>query len=173
MSAPMYYSKASKIGVVIEGEGHFEMATPHTAQGHKKKSSPTYERVSAHLRPGVVFVVPAGHPFVTLASPRNNLQILCFEVNARGNKKLTFAGIRIITHNVVFKFQSPVTYCFALLMILTGKKNIVNAMDKEAKELVFNLPAEKVDNIFNREEQFFFAGPENYEEPEERGRAYA
>jgi hypothetical protein len=40
----------------------------------------------------MVFVVPAGHPFVTVASKNNNLNIVCFEVNAQRNKKLAFAG---------------------------------------------------------------------------------
>lgn len=49
----------------------------------------------------------------------------------------------------------------------------MSAMDKNAKELAFNFPAEKVDQIFEREEQFFFPGPENHREREEGGRAYA
>ena len=146
MTAPLYNSKATMIALVIDGEGNFEMACPHISSGSKKKqSSSTYQRISASLRPGVVFVVPAGHPFVTVASKKNNLQIICFVVNARGNKRLTFAG----------------------------KNNIVSAMDRQAKELAFDVPAEKVDNVFDRVEQLFFPGPDNWEESEERGRAYA
>ncbi|KAK4281189.1 hypothetical protein QN277_012712 [Acacia crassicarpa] len=139
MSAPMYNSKAIKIGIVTNGTGRFEMVTPHLSGKQQRKSSPRYERVSGELRPGVVFVVPAGHPWVTMAHRQSNLQILCFEVNARGNVKLAFAG----------------------------KRNIVKAMDEKAKELAFNWPAEKVDDIFSRKEEFFFPGPQNLEDDEE------
>lgn len=37
-------------------------------------------------------VVPAGHPFVAVASNNQNLQLLCFEVNAQDNEKFTLAG---------------------------------------------------------------------------------
>ncbi|XP_061358760.1 sucrose-binding protein-like [Gastrolobium bilobum] len=144
MSTLHYNSHATKIALVIEGdgEGRFEMACPHVSSS---KSHSSYHKISARLRTGVVFVVPAGHPFVTIASKKSNLLILCFEVNARGNKKLNFAG----------------------------KRNIVSALDKNAKELAFNYPAEKVDEIFNRDEQFFFPGPYTFEESEDSGRAYA
>ena len=54
-----------------------------------------------------------------------------------------------------------------------GKKNIVSALDKEVKQLAFNHPAEMVDEIFSRDEYFFFPGPGTLEAREERGRAYA
>lgn len=103
MTAPLYYSKATKIAMVTEGTGRLEIVTPYMSRGESKKSSPTYERVSAHLRPGVVFVVPSGHPFVIVASDKQNLQILCFEVNARGNRKFNFAGIYVPFIIAIFK----------------------------------------------------------------------
>lgn len=54
-----------------------------------------------------------------------------------------------------------------------GKSNIVTALDKKAKELAFDYPAEKVDEIFERDEEFFFPGPDTFEESEDRGRADA
>lgn len=90
-----------------------------------------------------MFVVPAGHPFVTIASKNNNLKIVCFEVNAQKNKKLAFAG----------------------------KNNIVSALDKTAKKLAFDKSAEKVDEIFKRDEEFFFPYDVEDESKEERGRA--
>ncbi|XP_054796519.1 vicilin Cor a 11.0101-like [Prosopis cineraria] len=145
MSAPLYYTKAIKIGMVTEGIGEVEVVTPHMSeeQQKRKKSSPRYRRVSGRLRPGVVFVVPAGHPFVTMASRESNLQILCFEVNARGNKRLAFAG----------------------------KRNIVKAMDGKAKELAFMWAEEKLNAAFSREEDTFFPGPQNHEEEEEEEEA--
>lgn len=133
MTTIMYNTRATKIGLVIDGEGHFEMACPHVSSGS------SYQRISAKLRPGLVFVVPAGHPFVTTASNKNNLSILCFEVNAQGNKKFTFAG----------------------------KNNVVSALDKNAKELAFNYPADKVDDIFNRVEQFFFPALHTFDQSED------
>lgn len=49
----------------------------------------------------------------------------------------------------------------------------MKALDKEAKELAFNYPADMVDDIFSRDEDFFFPGPGNYDFEEERSRAYA
>ncbi|KAI4349485.1 hypothetical protein L6164_010068 [Bauhinia variegata] len=146
MTAPLYNSLATNVALVIDGKGDFEMACPHISfSSEGRSSSATYQRVSARLRPGVVFVVPAGHPFVTVASTNTNLQIICFEVNARGNKRIALAG----------------------------KKNVVKAMDDRVKELAFNFPAKLVQRIFNRDEQFFFPGPCTFEEREELGRAYA
>ncbi|XP_027368019.1 sucrose-binding protein-like, partial [Abrus precatorius] len=146
MSTILYNSHATKIAVVIDGEGKFEMACPHVSSSHTRskhqKTSPSYHKISAKLKPATVFVVPAGHPFVTIASKKNDLKIICFEVHAEGNHKLTFAG----------------------------KNNIVSALDKTAKELAFNYPAEKVDEIFNRNEQFFFPFEE---ETKENGHADA
>lgn len=151
MSTIYYNTHANKIALVIDGEGEFEMACPHVSSSrseiHRKSSggSLSYNKIRARLRPGMVFVVPAGHPFVTVASKRNNLMILCFEVNAERNKKLAFAG----------------------------KGNIVSALDRKAKELAFDYSAEKVDEIFHRDEQFFFPFQESESESEseeERGR---
>ncbi|XP_062143371.1 vicilin Cor a 11.0101-like [Alnus glutinosa] len=137
MSGPYYNSRATKICVVIEGEGFFEMACPHLS------SSGSYQKVSGRLRRGVVFVAPAGHPVAVIASQNNNLQVLCFEVNAHGN------------------FRFP----------LAGKGNIVNEFEREAKELAFNLPSREVERIFkNQEQEFFLPGPTKQQE--ERGRAF-
>jgi len=148
MSTIYYNTNANKIAIVIEGEGEFEMACPHmsSSSSHSKQrrsSSTSYQKINARLRPGMVFVVPAGHPFVTIASKNNNLKIVCFEVNAQRNKKLAFAG----------------------------KNNIVSALDKTAKKLAFDKSAEKVDEIFKRDEEFFFPYDLEDESKEERGRA--
>ncbi|KAK7345837.1 hypothetical protein VNO77_16449 [Canavalia gladiata] len=134
MSTILYNSHATKIAVVVDGEGKFEMACPHL-------SSESYHKVTAELKPGTVFVVPPGHPFVTIASKSHfDLKIISFEVHAEFNKRLTYAG----------------------------KNNIVSVLDKPAKELAFNYPAEKVDKIFNRKEQFFFPFMEDTEDHESR-----
>jgi mannose-6-phosphate isomerase-like protein (cupin superfamily) len=88
MAGPYYNSRATKISVVVEGEGFFEMACPHLSS-----SSGSYQKVSARLRRGMVFVAPAGHPVAVIASQNNNLQVLCFEVNAHGNSRFPLAGI--------------------------------------------------------------------------------
>nr|CAC27161.1 putative sucrose binding protein [Vicia faba var. minor] len=146
MSTIHYNTNANKIAFVVNGEGDFEMACPHmpssSSNSKQKKSSISYHNINAKLKPGMVFVVPAGHPYVNIASKKNNLLILCFEVNAQRNKKLAFAG----------------------------KKNIMSALDKTAKELAFDLAAQKVDKIFERKEELFF--PYDEERKEERGRAF-
>lgn len=60
-----------------------------------KKSGPSYRKISSSLRPDTLFIVPAGHPFVAVASTHKNLEILCFEVNAENNIKYPLAGKQI------------------------------------------------------------------------------
>ncbi|KAL2323528.1 hypothetical protein Fmac_027907 [Flemingia macrophylla] len=131
MSTIHYNSHATKIALVINGTGHLQIACPHLSsksESEHEKSSPSYHRISSKLKPGTVFVVPPGHPFVTMASRKENLLIICFEINARENKKFTFAG----------------------------KDNIVSSLDNVAKELAFNYPAHMVNGVFDRKEKFFF-----------------
>ncbi|TQD95103.1 hypothetical protein C1H46_019259 [Malus baccata] len=140
MEGPFFNSRATKISVVLDGEGHFEMACPHVAKQRqqsgrsqqRQKSSPTYQKMSGDLRRGAVFVAPAGHPVTTIASRNNNLQLLCFEVNARDNIRFP----------------------------LVGKNNVVSQFDRQAKELSFNVPASEVESIFNNQkDELFFEGP--------------
>ncbi|KAH7517239.1 hypothetical protein FEM48_Zijuj09G0041800 [Ziziphus jujuba var. spinosa] len=159
MTAPLYNSRATKIAFVIDGEGCFEMACPHLSSGssseqyghgqgsrssmQKQKKSKRYQRVSGRLTRGVVFIVPAGHPYSLVASPSNNLEVVCFEVDSEGNIKYPLAG----------------------------DENIVKQMDGIAKELAFNVPNKEVDRIFgNQEHNFFLPGPT---QQKQGGRAYA
>lgn len=156
MAGPYYNSRATKISVVIEGEGYFEMACPHLSSSgsrgqregsgssrRRSRSGPSYQQIRGRLRPGMVFVAPAGHPVAVIASRNKNLQVLCFDVNAQGNIRFPLAG----------------------------KNNIVNEFEKEAKELAFNFPAREVEKIFrNQDQEFFFPGPSR--QPEEGGRAF-
>ncbi|KAL9227525.1 hypothetical protein vseg_003205 [Gypsophila vaccaria] len=154
MHTPFYNSRATKIAVVLNGQGNFEMACPHVSKsghhqrhdrqhdrrhdsGRSRRSEETespvhYEKISSELRPGTVFIVPPGHPFVTFASPNDNLEIVCFDINAENSQKFPLAG----------------------------QRNILRNIEREAKELAFATPAEEVDNVFeNQEEEFFFQGP--------------
>ncbi|XP_038898840.1 vicilin Jug r 6.0101-like [Benincasa hispida] len=147
MMAPHYNSKAMKIAVVVEGEGGFQMACPHLSSSsgrsgrwsereQERKGGRTYQKIRGQLRRGVVFIVPAGHPFSVFASPNHGLQIVCFEVNAYGNTKY----------------------------LLAGKDNIVNKMERVARELGFNTPGREVERMFRQqEEEFFFPGPNQQE----------
>lgn len=105
MTAPQYNSKATKITVVVNGEGYFEMACPHLSQsqgqggrgqgqgqGRGQGQTTGYQKVRSNLKVGTVVVVPAGHPFVAVASNNQNLQLLCFEINAYNNEKFALAG---------------------------------------------------------------------------------
>lgn len=102
MTGPLYMTRATEIALITDGYGFLEIACPHVSSSsgsHRQKSSPSYHGLRAPLRPGMVFVVPTGHPFLVEASKKKNLQIVCFEVNAQGNKMLTFAGIYAYKYN--------------------------------------------------------------------------
>lgn len=109
MHTPFYNSRVTKIAVVVNGKGYFEMACPHVSKsGHKQQhhhrhggksgrgeesTTPVhYEKINSELRRGTVFVVPPGHPFVTVASEDENLEVICFEINAENNHKSPLAG---------------------------------------------------------------------------------
>lgn len=134
MLGPFYNSKATKISVVLEGEGYFEMACPHVRRGNRKSEEQraSYHKVRSELKQGTVFIVPAGHPVAAVASENNNLAILCFEVNAWDNTRYPLAG----------------------------KNNVVKRLEREAKELAFGVKSTEVDQAFgNEEDEMFFPGP--------------
>ncbi|XP_034931901.1 vicilin Jug r 6.0101 [Populus alba] len=155
MAGPYYNSKATMISIVLEGEGYFEMACPRDSssgssmgyiesEGSRRgKGGQTYQRTSSRLSRSSVFIVPAGHPVATVASENSNLEVLCFEVYAKGNVRYPLAG----------------------------KWNVIGEMDREAKELAYGVPAKEVDQIFGKQqEEFFFPGPRRQRR---EGRAYA
>ncbi|KAL1550182.1 vicilin-like protein [Salvia divinorum] len=141
MTAPFYNSKATKIAVVVEGEGYFEMACPHLSRSQSQRGeesyrprgeTASYKTVRSRLKTGTVVVVPAGHPFVAVASNNQNLQIVSFKVNADNNEQFTLAG----------------------------RRNVMNQLEREAKELAFGMPAREVEEVLrSQEEEFFFEGP--------------
>ncbi|KDP21423.1 hypothetical protein JCGZ_21894 [Jatropha curcas] len=135
MSGPYYNSRVTKISVVLDGEGYFEMACPHLSGSRGDttgESQKTYQKVSSRLKRGTAVVVPAGHPAAFVASRNNNLEVVCFEINEEGNTR----------------------------HLLAGKNNIVNKMEKQAKELAFGVSEREVDQAFGRQnEEWFFPGP--------------
>ncbi|OVA15523.1 Cupin 1 [Macleaya cordata] len=161
MMAPFYNSKSTRMVLVVEGKGYFEMACPHlsreresTQQGHSSRrgreqeqeqeeqggGGSHYQRVSSRLSPRTLFIIPAGHPTTIVASDNENLQMVVFGINARNNKK----------------------------NFLAGSKNIMNQMAKEAKELGFNIPAKEVEETFNNQkESFFLPGPHQRQQQRE------
>lgn len=113
MLAPFYNSRSTKIAVVVQGQGKVEIICPHLAkesetrtrrsreryeeeeeeeQGQRTQQGQRYHTVRANLFPGTVFVVPAGHPNVEIASRDENLQIMCFETRAEKNQRVFLAG---------------------------------------------------------------------------------
>ncbi|GAB4830406.1 hypothetical protein Ancab_020043 [Ancistrocladus abbreviatus] len=155
MNTPFYNSKATKIAIVTNGRGHFEMPCPHVSSGShegrhgrqrergRQEGSPVhYEKISSELKCGSVVVVPAGHPFVAMASHSENLEIICFELNSENNVKVPLAG----------------------------KDNIFKHLEREAKELSFGgVPVEVVERMMRSEDGFFMEGPRQ----QHRGRAEA
>lgn len=120
------------------------------------------------MRQGVVFVTPPGHPLTLVASNNQNLEVLCFEINARNNERIALAGNQVIT-----KLLKIVPICLIKqltnFIIISGQDNIFQQMEKVAKELAFNRPSQEVDETFGaNRKKWFFKGP-NQQQP---GRAY-
>lgn len=132
MMGPHYNSRAIKISVVVDGEGHFEMASPPDfSTSSPQPKGPSYARVSSRLTPGMVFIIPAGYPVSVVAYPNSTLKIVSFEVNAHGNVRFPLAG----------------------------RNNVVKQWEREAKELSFGVEAREVDQVFgSQNEEWFFPG---------------
>ncbi|KAH9620945.1 hypothetical protein KSS87_015407 [Heliosperma pusillum] len=93
MNSPFISSRATKIIMVVKGRGRVEMAV--SRNGEKGSTGTQYKKISSELKPGVVFVIPPGHPMVLMASQDEVLETICYEVNAKGNQKFSLAGYMI------------------------------------------------------------------------------
>ncbi|MCE3051994.1 hypothetical protein HAX54_051373 [Datura stramonium] len=155
MVLPYYNTRSTRLVMVVEGNGRFEMACPHfgsqrQGQGSREGRSGQeekeqegnvhYQKVRGTLNAGDVLVIPASHPITFIATGGSNLRIVGFGINAHNNKK----------------------------NFLAGKQNIWKNIEREAKELSFNMPGREIEEIFQKQDQsFFVAGPE--QQQRERG----
>lgn len=116
MIAPKYSTRATKIAVVVEGSGYFEMACPHESgsgrherrermsehgrrgeeqeegEEEQKQKSRGYKQIRAHIKEGSVIVLPAGHPATFVAGNEQNLAVLCFGVGSSHDEEVFLAG---------------------------------------------------------------------------------
>lgn len=132
--APNYNSRATKIAMVVQGCGDIEMACPHLShesgeeeererewgreeerergreRGHSRERGEeqghSYSQVRSRACRGDVFVIPASHPVVAVASSNNNLQLLCFGIRAEDNRKIYLAGKPILSVIIFYLFYS-------------------------------------------------------------------
>ncbi|XP_074316183.1 vicilin Pis v 3.0101-like [Silene latifolia] len=129
MNVPFHSTRVIKIIIVISGSGRFEMATPYNEEGVRRIH---YKKTSSELKPGMVFVVPPGHPLILMASEDENLETLNLEFYANGN----------------YRYH------------VGGQNNIMKNFQKAAKELTFATTAEEVDEELGKQHlDFFMRGP--------------
>ncbi|KAI7991004.1 Myb-related protein 2 [Camellia lanceoleosa] len=76
-----------------EGKRGQRIAPAATVWCLSESSGPSYQKVSGRVSSGVVFIVPPGRPVITITSKNQNLQIVCFDVNALNNEKFPLAVI--------------------------------------------------------------------------------
>ncbi|KAK4732390.1 hypothetical protein R3W88_025378 [Solanum pinnatisectum] len=147
MVLPYYNTRSTRLVMVVEGNAQFEMACPHfgrqgRGQEHRGKRREQeqeegdvhYQKVRGNLKVGDVLVIPAGHPITFIATGGSNLRQVGFGINAQNNKK----------------------------NFLAGKHNIWRNIDREVKELSFNMAGREVEEIFQKQdESYFVAGPEH------------
>ncbi|KAF5466112.1 hypothetical protein F2P56_016067 [Juglans regia] len=142
MMVPHYNSKATVVVYVVEGTGRYEMACPHVSsqsyegQGRREQeeeeSTGRFQKVTARLARGDIFVIPAGHPIAITASQNENLRLLGFGINGENNQR----------------------------NFLAGQNNIINQLEREAKELSFNMPREEIEEIFESQMESYFVPTE-------------
>lgn len=135
MVLPHYNTRSTWLIMVVEGKGRFEMACPHL--GSQRQRQGHYQKVRGSLSVGDVFVAPAGHPLTIITTGGSNLRMVGFGINAHINR----------------------------LNFLAGQESIWRKVDREAKELSFNMPAREVEEILqNQHESYFVAAPEQHQQ---------
>ncbi|ERN01579.1 63 kDa globulin-like protein [Amborella trichopoda] len=105
-------------------------------QGQKIK----YHKIRSHLMRGDLFIAPPSHPIAILASQEENLQIICFEINARRNGKY----------------------------YLAGKNSILNQIERATMEVSFIVPSREGEEMLRAQpKSVFVAGPRQQQEGRE------
>lgn len=100
---PHYNSKATVVVYVVEGTGRFEMAWPHDSsqsyeyqergsEEEEESSIGRFQKVTARLARGDIFVIPAGHPIAITASQNENLRLVGFGINGENNHRNFLVG---------------------------------------------------------------------------------
>ncbi|XP_051127842.1 vicilin Cor a 11.0101-like [Andrographis paniculata] len=141
MTAPYYNSRSTKAVIVVRGRGRFELASPQFSSKREQKGDTPYEKASADLSVGDVFIFPAGFPIAIVAHKDSDLELVSFGIRGSNNQKY----------------------------FLAGRDSVWEKVQAEAKELSFRLPAKEVEEILRRQgESQFFAGPNWQKEREER-----
>ncbi|OIS98561.1 vicilin gc72-a, partial [Nicotiana attenuata] len=130
------------------GNGRFEMACRHLGSQSQRRRH-HYQKVQGSLSVGDVMIIHAGHPITVLAT---------------GDSDLRMVGIGFNAHNNRMNF-------------LAGRQSIWRNVDREAKEVSFNMPAREVEEILQKQDQsYFVAGQEQRQqqmrEERTRGRQY-
>lgn len=118
-----------------EGSGSgSESESESEGEEEQQQAGQGYETVRARLSRGTVFVVPVGHPVVEVASRDGNLQIVCFEVQARRNERV----------------------------YLAGQDSVFKKLDGAAKELAFQATQSEVDDVLRaQQDKGFLQGPQD------------
>ncbi|CAA7394803.1 unnamed protein product [Spirodela intermedia] len=134
MEAPSYNSKATRIALVISGEGYVEMVRRRRREEAAEEGGARYEKVRSEVSAGEVFVIPAGQPVVTVAaSGGEGLQVLCFGLQAEENRRI----------------------------FLAGENGVLKELERETKELSFGAPRKEVDEVLNAQKRSIFVeGPQ-------------
>ncbi|XP_031478047.1 vicilin Jug r 6.0101-like isoform X2 [Nymphaea colorata] len=146
MIVPGINSRAITIAFVLKGSGYIEMACPHLSsqqKGEQERQGARYHKVSAELRPSTVSIEPAGHPSAVVAN--EDLHVVCFDINVRGNHKYALAG----------------------------KNNIYSHLKGVAGELAFGTPTKECERVLGaQQEEILVAGPKERREGGGRSRGY-
>ncbi|KAH0637165.1 hypothetical protein KY289_037080 [Solanum tuberosum] len=103
-----------------------------SSQSQERRCHNYQKAVRGCLSVGDFFVIPAGHPITVIANGDSNLSMVGFGINGHNN----------------------------MLNFLAGQESIWRNVNREAKELSFNMPAREVEEILqNQDESYFVAAP--------------
>lgn len=143
MFMPHYNTRGIILGFVANGGGHTEVVCPHVAnkqqlEGEEQQAEGQVKSLWANVTKGDFYIIPAGHPLSVRASENSSLEAVEFVLNAPYNFRNFLAG---------------------------KKDNVLNEIDREVYEVVFNGSGEQVERLFNRQGESFFVDHREEQQP--------
>ncbi|KAI9089783.1 hypothetical protein K1719_029076 [Acacia pycnantha] len=143
MFMPHYNTRGIILGIVADGEGNTEIACPHLASKEEgEQQEGQIKSLSANVTKGDLYIIPAGHPVSVRASEKSILEVVEFVLNAPYNFRNFLAG---------------------------KKDNVLNEIDREVYEAVFEGSGKQVERLFNRQTESFFVDREEQQPSGGRG----
>ncbi|KAK4257965.1 hypothetical protein QN277_007485 [Acacia crassicarpa] len=134
MFMPHYNTRGIILAIIADGDGNTEIACPHLVDKEEgEQQEGQIKSLSANVTKGDLYIIPAGHPVSVRASEKSILEVVEFVLNAPYNFRNFLAG---------------------------KKDNVLNEIDREVYDAVFEGSGKQVERLLNRQTESFFVDRE-------------